>query len=166
MNNLNLYSCLIYVITGTVFLLWYYFAVIEPRGVKQVCQCTDEKIESIQLCMAFYIELCRGTCHFASHGIDQCDNTVCNGGVFRTCRNVRIERIFACMGYCYDNSPSSGRGNNFPRADSEVSEKGRSMLYRGKSDTGGSVWSLSYESGTGNLCGCSWAAAWVPGLAL
>ena len=33
MNNLNLYSCLIYMISGTVFLLWYYFAVVEPAGV-------------------------------------------------------------------------------------------------------------------------------------
>lgn len=35
MNNLNLFSCLIYLITGTVFLLWYYFAFIEKRGIKQ-----------------------------------------------------------------------------------------------------------------------------------
>ena len=33
MNHLNLYSCLIYVIPGVVFLLWYYFAFIEPVGV-------------------------------------------------------------------------------------------------------------------------------------
>ena len=33
MNNLNLFTCLIYVITGSVFLLWYYFAFAEPAGV-------------------------------------------------------------------------------------------------------------------------------------
>lgn len=32
-DHLNLYSCLIYVIPGAVFLLWYYFAFIEPVGV-------------------------------------------------------------------------------------------------------------------------------------
>lgn len=32
MNNLNLFTCLIYVITGSVFLLWYYFAIVEPAG--------------------------------------------------------------------------------------------------------------------------------------
>ena len=35
MNHLNLYSCLIYVIPGVVFLLWYYFAFIEPVGVSR-----------------------------------------------------------------------------------------------------------------------------------
>lgn len=35
MDHLNLYSCLIYVIPGAVFLLWYYFAVIEPDGVSR-----------------------------------------------------------------------------------------------------------------------------------
>lgn len=33
MDHLSFYSCLIYVITGIVFLLWYYFAFIEPVGV-------------------------------------------------------------------------------------------------------------------------------------
>lgn len=44
MNNLNLYSCLIYVITGTVFLLWYYFAVIEPRGVNKFVNAQTKKL--------------------------------------------------------------------------------------------------------------------------
>lgn len=35
LNNMNLFSCLIYMILGTVFLLWYYFAFIEKRGMKQ-----------------------------------------------------------------------------------------------------------------------------------
>ena len=35
LNNLNLYSCLIYLIPGAVFLLWYYFAFVEKRGIKQ-----------------------------------------------------------------------------------------------------------------------------------
>ena len=35
MNHLNLYSCLMYVIPGVVFLLWYYFAFIEPVGVNE-----------------------------------------------------------------------------------------------------------------------------------
>ena len=35
MDHLNLYSCLIYVIPGAVFLLWYYFAFIEPVGVSR-----------------------------------------------------------------------------------------------------------------------------------
>ena len=34
MNHLNLYSCTIYVIPGIVFLLWYFFAFIEPFGVR------------------------------------------------------------------------------------------------------------------------------------
>ena len=33
MSNLNFYTCLIYVITGSVFVLWYYFAFIEKKGV-------------------------------------------------------------------------------------------------------------------------------------
>ena len=32
LNNLNLYSCLIYLIPGVVFALWYYFAFVERRG--------------------------------------------------------------------------------------------------------------------------------------
>ncbi|HIZ81892.1 MAG TPA: CPBP family intramembrane metalloprotease [Candidatus Mediterraneibacter pullistercoris] len=32
MDNMNLYSCLIYMIPGIVFLLWYYFAFVEPVG--------------------------------------------------------------------------------------------------------------------------------------
>ena len=35
LNNLNLYSCLTYLIPGAVFLLWYYFAFVEKRGIKQ-----------------------------------------------------------------------------------------------------------------------------------
>lgn len=35
LNNSNLYSCLIYLIPGAVFLLWYYFAFVEKRGIKQ-----------------------------------------------------------------------------------------------------------------------------------
>lgn len=34
MNNSNLFSCLIYLVPGTVFVLWYYFAFIEKRGIK------------------------------------------------------------------------------------------------------------------------------------
>ena len=34
-NHLNLYSCMIYVIPGIVFLLWYFFAFIEPVGVSR-----------------------------------------------------------------------------------------------------------------------------------
>lgn len=33
MENSNFYSCLIYVITGSVFLLWYYFAFIDGKGL-------------------------------------------------------------------------------------------------------------------------------------
>lgn len=33
LNNLNLYSCLIYLIPGVVFALWYYFAFVERQGV-------------------------------------------------------------------------------------------------------------------------------------
>lgn len=33
MNNLNFYTCLIYVITGSVFVLWYYFAFVEKKGI-------------------------------------------------------------------------------------------------------------------------------------
>lgn len=32
LNNLNLYSCLIYLIPGVVFTLWYYFAFVERQG--------------------------------------------------------------------------------------------------------------------------------------
>lgn len=32
LNNLNLYSCLIYLIPGVVFALWYYFAFVERQG--------------------------------------------------------------------------------------------------------------------------------------
>lgn len=35
MNNSNLFSCLIYLMPGAVFLLWYYFAFVEKRGIKQ-----------------------------------------------------------------------------------------------------------------------------------
>lgn len=35
MSNSNLFSCLTYLIPGTVFLLWYYFAFVEKRGIKQ-----------------------------------------------------------------------------------------------------------------------------------
>lgn len=35
MNNSNLFSCLIYLMPGVVFLLWYYFAFVEKRGIKQ-----------------------------------------------------------------------------------------------------------------------------------
>lgn len=34
MENQNLYTCLIYVITGTVFLLWYYFAFVDKKGAR------------------------------------------------------------------------------------------------------------------------------------
>lgn len=34
-ENTNLFSCLIYVVPGAVFLTWYYFAFVEKRGIRQ-----------------------------------------------------------------------------------------------------------------------------------
>lgn len=44
MDNLNLYSCLIYMIVGTVFLLWYYFAFVEPEGVNRFVNAQTRKL--------------------------------------------------------------------------------------------------------------------------
>lgn len=44
MDNLNLYSCLIYMVVGTVFLLWYYFAFIEPEGVNRFVNAQTRKL--------------------------------------------------------------------------------------------------------------------------
>lgn len=44
MENLNLYSCLIYMIVGTVFLLWYYFAFVEPEGVNRFVNAQTRKL--------------------------------------------------------------------------------------------------------------------------
>lgn len=34
-ENMNLFSCLIYVVPGAVFITWYYFAFVEKRGIKE-----------------------------------------------------------------------------------------------------------------------------------
>ena len=34
-ENMNLFSCLIYVVPGAVFITWYYFAFIEKRGIRE-----------------------------------------------------------------------------------------------------------------------------------
>lgn len=34
-ENMNLFSCLIYVVPGAVFLTWYYFAFVEKRGIRE-----------------------------------------------------------------------------------------------------------------------------------
>ena len=44
LDNLNLYSCLIYVITGSVFLLWYYFAFIAPVGADRFLTAQTKKL--------------------------------------------------------------------------------------------------------------------------
>lgn len=35
LNNMNLFSCLVYLIPGVVFLLWYYFAFVEKSGTRR-----------------------------------------------------------------------------------------------------------------------------------
>ena len=34
-ENMNLFSCLIYVVPGAVFITWYYFAFVEKRGIRE-----------------------------------------------------------------------------------------------------------------------------------
>ena len=34
-ENMNLFSCLIYVVPGAVFITWYYFALVEKRGIRE-----------------------------------------------------------------------------------------------------------------------------------
>lgn len=34
-ENMNLFSCLIYVVPGAVFIIWYYFAFVEKRGIRE-----------------------------------------------------------------------------------------------------------------------------------
>ena len=34
-ENINLFSCLIYVVPGAVFITWYYFAFVEKRGIRE-----------------------------------------------------------------------------------------------------------------------------------
>lgn len=35
MENMNFFSCLIYVVPGAVFITWYYFAFVEKRGIRE-----------------------------------------------------------------------------------------------------------------------------------
>lgn len=64
MNHLNLYSCLIYVIFGTVFLLWYYFAFIEPQGTGKFAAAQTQKLSPV--CFIWLVPLTFAVQHAAS----------------------------------------------------------------------------------------------------
>lgn len=64
MDNLNLYSCMIYVITGTVFLLWYYFACIEPVGTKRFADIQTRRLSPA--CFLWLIPLAFAIQHVTS----------------------------------------------------------------------------------------------------
>lgn len=64
MNHLNLYSCLIYMIMGTVFLLWYYFAFIEPQGIGRFVDIQTAKLSPV--CFLWLIPLTFAVQHAAS----------------------------------------------------------------------------------------------------
>lgn len=64
MNHLNLYSCLIYVIFGTVFLLWYYFAFIEPQGTGRFAAAQTQKLSPV--CFIWLVPLTFAVQHAAS----------------------------------------------------------------------------------------------------
>lgn len=64
MDNLNLYSVLIYVITGSVFLLWYYFAFIEPMGVAKFARANTRKLTPV--CFIWLVPLTVAVQHVTS----------------------------------------------------------------------------------------------------
>lgn len=64
MDNLNLYSCLVYMITGTVFLLWYYFAFIEPQGLGRFVDKQTAKLSPV--CFIWLVPLTFAVQHAAS----------------------------------------------------------------------------------------------------
>lgn len=64
MNHLNLYSCLIYVIPGTVFLLWYYFAFIEPQGLGRFVDAQTARLSPV--CFIWLVPLTFAVQHAAS----------------------------------------------------------------------------------------------------
>lgn len=64
MDHLNLYSCLIYVIPGTVFLLWYYFAFIEQKGAGRFLEAQTKKLSPV--CFVWLVPLTFAVEHAAS----------------------------------------------------------------------------------------------------
>lgn len=64
MNNLNLFSCLVYLVTGTVFLLWYYFAIIEPEGVNRYAAAQTRKLSPV--CFAWLVLFAFAVLHVIS----------------------------------------------------------------------------------------------------
>ena len=69
MNNLNLFTCLIYVITGSVYSAVVLFCVCRAcRSARFVM--LRQKTESVLFCLAFYLEFCSGTCCFPAHDAD------------------------------------------------------------------------------------------------
>lgn len=64
MDNLNLYSCMIYVITGTVFLLWYYFVFIEPAGLNKFVNAQTGKLSPV--CFIWLVPLAFAVQHAIS----------------------------------------------------------------------------------------------------
>lgn len=64
MDHLNLYSCLIYVIPGTVFLLWYYFAFIEQQGAGRFVEAQTKKLSPV--CFVWLVPLTFAVEHAAS----------------------------------------------------------------------------------------------------
>ena len=47
MQNANLFSCLVYLMLAVVFLLWYYFAFVEKRGIKQSVYLHTRKLSPV-----------------------------------------------------------------------------------------------------------------------
>ncbi len=64
MNHLNLFSCLVYIIPGTVFLLWYYFAYIEPQGLGRYVEAQTSKLSPV--CFIWLVPLTFAVQHAAS----------------------------------------------------------------------------------------------------
>ena len=64
MDNLNLYSCMIYVITGTVYLLWYYFVFIEPAGLNKFVNAQTGKLSPV--CFIWLVPLAFAVQHAIS----------------------------------------------------------------------------------------------------
>ena len=85
MNHLNLYSCLIYVIPGTVFLLWYYFAFIEPQGLGRFVDAQTAKAFPGVLYMARATDVCRSARGIPAYGSNCGDCTVSDGKLYGTC---------------------------------------------------------------------------------
>ena len=43
-ENMNLFSCLIYVVPGAVFITWYYFAFVEKRGIRETLHSHTQRL--------------------------------------------------------------------------------------------------------------------------